>query len=146
MRRMQTEKEQSLRKDVESGRQGKAFKSAQKRIQDGPVDTAHVTQSDGRRRAAVSGKEVREHQQEVAEDWMGRRHKRWFYTAEGCLAGAEAMRDEGLELHELWRRDDVGRAARAKLADGTFSQDEGLMSRLPVCCKAVVVLAKAVMH
>jgi hypothetical protein len=100
-RRLQSEKEQLLRKQCEGGQQGRAFDSAQKRTRDGAVDTAHVTGADGRRRAAKSGAEVKDHMQEQAELWMGKKHKRWFYTAKGCLEGLEATRDEDHEVHEL---------------------------------------------
>ena len=130
---LQRHKNKRLKEWVEGNEQGKAFKSVLKLRRDGAVDTAHITQEDGRRRAALSGEEVKQHHLDTAQDWMGRRHRRWFNDGKGCLNGKEATKSQGLERQELWQEGAHGDCARQMLADGVLLDDEGMRARLPGC-------------
>jgi aminoglycoside/choline kinase family phosphotransferase len=99
MRMKVQQRNKKLKDWVENDQQGKAFKNVQKTVRDGAVEAATVRMADGKKRAAKNGAEVVEHHYEESQDWMGRKHRRWYYTAEGCLRGEEVAHDSGMERH-----------------------------------------------
>ena len=133
MRMKVQQRNKKLKDWVENDQQGKAFKNVQKTVRDGAVEAATVRMADGKKRAAKNGAEVVEHHYEEAQDWMGRKHRRWYYTAEGCLRGEEVAHDSGMERHVLWRVNEDGTEARQKLADGTYMEEQRLKEGLPEC-------------
>ena len=94
-----------------------------RKTRDGAADTAVIEQEDGTVRAAVSGEEVRQHHQEVAEDWTGRSKERWFYTQEGSGDGARSRHDSGYR-NRFWQGGDEGAEAQRRLADGDLTAED----------------------
>ena len=138
MRERVVQRKKKLKDWVENNEQGKAYSNVQRQRRDGAVEAATVTMRDGRKRAAVCGAEVITHHYEEAKIWMGSEHKRWFYTAQGCLKGEEVAHDRGEERHILWQHGSAGADARQKLADGTYLGNKQLEGGLPECFRELV--------
>ena len=144
MREKHVARHDKLKDWVDEGQIGKAFDNVRKKQRDGAVDTAVVTETDGRRRAAKNAGEVIQHHYDVAVKWMGNEHKRWYYDADGCLREVqpgddddeitvirEDVHDCGKDRQVLWRTDEAGVNARMRLAEGTYLEDDGLRQALP---------------
>jgi hypothetical protein len=144
MREKHVARHDKLKDWVDEGQLGKAFDNVRKKQSDGAVDTAVISGTDGKKRAAKNAGEVIQHHYDVAVKWMGNEHRRWYYDADGCLCELqtgdvdeentvtrEDVHDCGKPRQVLWRTDEMGANAREKLAEGTYLEDDELRQALP---------------
>jgi hypothetical protein len=123
MRQARDDRRKRLTGWVEENELGKAFDNVLRRVRDGAADTAVIKEADGRRRAAISGEEVREHHYRTAREWMGEGKKRWFYAEEGRTNGREVSNESGMR-HRFWAQDEQGKQAQRRLAEGELTEED----------------------
>ena len=91
MREKHVARHDKLKDWVDEGQLGKAFDNVRKKQRDGDVDTAVISGTDGKRRAAKNAGEVIQHHYDVAVKWVGDEHRRWYYDADGVELTSGAL-------------------------------------------------------